>query len=325
MASRWTTCGSWPSTGGTGYDWRVHERRLNGFPQFTTEIDGQTVHFLHVRSARPGRAAADHDARLAGLGRGVHGGHRAADRSRARTAVTRADAFHMVIPSIPGFGFSGPTRERGWNVSRVARAWDELMRRLGYQRYGAQGGDWGSGISRELGVLVPEHVIGVHLNMLAPVGDEPPDLDAAGPGAGGAAAAVPGHRERVQRDPVDPAADGGLRPDRLAGRAAGLDRGEVRRVDRRRAGLGRPGSDAHQHHGVLADQDGRVVGAAVLRGSGGSGRFGRGAEHLDRAYRGGGVPRGDRGIGPAAGRTVQQHRALVGVRPGRPLRGDGGA
>ena len=84
----------------------------------------------------------------------------------------------MVIPSIPGFGFSGPTRERGWNVRRIARAWDELMRRLGYQRYGAQGGDWGSGISRELGVLVPEHVIGVHLNMLAPVGDEPPDLDA---------------------------------------------------------------------------------------------------------------------------------------------------
>ena len=88
------------------------------------------------------------------------------------------DAFHLVIPSIPGYGFSGPTRERGWNVTRVALAWDELMRRLGYPRYGAQGGDWGSAISRELGVAIPEHIIGVHLNMLAPVGHEPPDLDA---------------------------------------------------------------------------------------------------------------------------------------------------
>ena len=162
---------------GSGYDWRVHERRLNGFAQFTTEIDGQTVHFLHVRSAHqdalplimthgwPGSVVEFMEVIGPLTDPGAYGGD-------------PRDAFHMVIPSIPGFGFSGPTRERGWNVSRVARAWDELMRRLGYQRYGAQGGDWGSGISRELGVLVPEHVIGVHLNMLAPVGDEPPDLDA---------------------------------------------------------------------------------------------------------------------------------------------------
>ena len=79
-----------------------------------------------------------------------------------------ADAFHVVVPSIPGYGFSGPTRETGWNVVRVARAWAELMRRLGYERYGAQGGDWGSTISRELGLVAPQHLAGVHLNMLFP-------------------------------------------------------------------------------------------------------------------------------------------------------------
>jgi microsomal epoxide hydrolase len=161
----------------TGYDWRVHERRLNSFPQFTTEIDGQMVHFLHVRSASPGAmplimthgwpGSVVEFMEIIGplTDPGAHGGD-------------PGDAFHMVVPSIPGFGFSGPTRERGWNVTRVARAWDSLMGRLGYQRYGAQGGDWGSAISRELGVIVPEQMIGVHLNMLSPYvsGDLPADL-----------------------------------------------------------------------------------------------------------------------------------------------------
>ena len=161
----------------TTYDWRVFEDRLNGFGQFTTVIDGQTVHFLHVRSASPGAlplimthgwpgSVVEFTEVIGPLtDPGAHGGD-------------RGDAFHMVVPSIPGFGFSGPTRERGWNVNRVARAWDELMRRLGYPRYGAQGGDWGSSISRELGVLVPEHLVGVHLNMLTPVmpADPPSDL-----------------------------------------------------------------------------------------------------------------------------------------------------
>jgi epoxide hydrolase len=161
----------------TGYDWRVHERRLNSFPQFTTEIDGQVVHFLHVRSAAPGAmplvmthgwpGSVVEFMEIIGplTDPGAHGGD-------------PGDAFHMVVPSIPGFGFSGPTRERGWNVTRVARAWDSLMGRLGYQRYGAQGGDWGSAISRELGVIVPERMIGVHLNMLSPYvsGDLPADL-----------------------------------------------------------------------------------------------------------------------------------------------------
>jgi microsomal epoxide hydrolase len=160
----------------TGYDWRAAERRLNSFPQFTTQIDGQKVHFLHVRSASPGAlpvimthgwpgSVVEFTEVIGPLtDPGAHGGD-------------PGDAFDLVVPSIPGFGFSGPTRERGWNVTRVSRAWDELMRRLGYERYGAQGGDWGSSISRELGVLAPERVIGVHLNMLTPwVADEPAGL-----------------------------------------------------------------------------------------------------------------------------------------------------
>jgi epoxide hydrolase len=163
----------------TSYDWQVHERRLNSFPQFTTEIDGQTVHFLHVRSAEegalplimthgwPGSVVEFMEVIGPLTDPRAHGGD-------------PGDAFDMVVPSIPGFGFSGPTRDRGWNVARVARAWDSLMGRLGYQRYGAQGGDWGSAISRELGVLVPSRVMGVHLNTLSPYvasGSEPPDLD----------------------------------------------------------------------------------------------------------------------------------------------------
>jgi epoxide hydrolase len=149
------------------YDWRGHERRLNSFPQFTTEIDGQVVHFLHVRSASPGALPLIMTHGWPGsvvefmevigplTDPGAHGGD-------------RGDAFDMVVPSIPGFGFSGPTRERGWNVPRIARAWDSLMGRLGYSRYGAQGGDWGSAISRELGVIAPDRVAGVHLNTLSP-------------------------------------------------------------------------------------------------------------------------------------------------------------
>jgi microsomal epoxide hydrolase len=149
----------------TSYDWRAHEKRLNAFAQFTTTIDGQNIHFLHVRSPEP-------DALPLIITHGWPGS--IAEFMEVIGPLTDprahngdpADAFHLVVPSIPGFGFSGPTGDRGWNVRRVALAWDELMQRLGYQRYGAQGGDWGSSISRELGLIVPEHLVGVHLNML---------------------------------------------------------------------------------------------------------------------------------------------------------------
>jgi pimeloyl-ACP methyl ester carboxylesterase len=147
----------------TGFDWRAQEARLNGLPQFTTTIDDQTIHFLHVRSPEP-------DAMALVLTHGWPGS--VAEFLDVIDPLTNprahggdpADAFHLVIPSLPGFGFSGPTREKGWDVARTARAWAELMHRLGYERYGAQGGDLGSLVSPELGHVDPERVVGVHVN-----------------------------------------------------------------------------------------------------------------------------------------------------------------
>lgn len=148
-----------------GYDWRVWEAKLNAFPQFQTTIDSQAIHFLHVRSPEP-------DALPLILTHGWPGsivefldiiGPLTDPRAHGGDP---ADAFHVVTPSIPGFGFSGPTHERGWDVGRIARAWATLMARLGYERYGAQGGDWGSAISRDLGLVAPDRVVGVHLNYL---------------------------------------------------------------------------------------------------------------------------------------------------------------
>ncbi len=149
----------------TSYDWRAQEAKINAFPQYLTTIDGADVHFLHVRSPEPGATPLVVTHGWPGsivefldvigplTDPAAHGGD-------------PADAFHLVIPSIPGYGFSGPGQGLGWGPPRIARAWAELMSRLGYDRYGAQGGDWGSVISRELGLAAPEHVIGVHLNFL---------------------------------------------------------------------------------------------------------------------------------------------------------------
>lgn len=136
-----------------GYDWRKHEAALNEIPQFTTEIDGTRLHFLHVRSPRP-------DALPLIL---THGWPGSVVEFLGVLGPLSED-FHLVIPSLPGFGFSGPTRDRGWNVQRTARAWAELMRRLGYERYGAQGGDIGALVSPALGRVAPESVVGVHVN-----------------------------------------------------------------------------------------------------------------------------------------------------------------
>lgn len=155
-----------------GYDWRIWEAKLNAYPQFTTTIDGATIHFLHVRShvedALPlimthgwPTSVFDYLPLIDPLiDPGSHDGEAAL-------------AFHLIIPSLPGFGFSGPTTEPGWDRYRIARAWAELMRRLGYDRYGAQGMDWGSVISPEVGRCDPEHVLGVHVTEIfsAPSGD----------------------------------------------------------------------------------------------------------------------------------------------------------
>ncbi|MFH8565045.1 epoxide hydrolase family protein [Streptomyces sp. NPDC017988] len=136
-----------------GYDWRAWETRLNAHPQFTTVIDGQHIHFLHVRSADP-------DALPLLL---THGWPGSVVEFLELIGPLSRD-FHLVIPSLPGFGFSGSLTDSGWNTRRTATAWAELMRRLGYGRYGAQGGDLGAGITRELGVVDPEHVVALHVN-----------------------------------------------------------------------------------------------------------------------------------------------------------------
>jgi epoxide hydrolase len=146
-----------------GFDWRKQEARLNEFPQFTTTIDGQNIHFLHVRSPEP-------DALPLVLTHGWPGS--VVEFLNVISPLTDprahgsdpADAFHLVIPSIPGYGFSGPTHQTGWTTGRIARAWAQLMARLGYRRYGAQGGDWGAFVAPELGRIDPDHVVGVHLN-----------------------------------------------------------------------------------------------------------------------------------------------------------------
>jgi pimeloyl-ACP methyl ester carboxylesterase len=147
----------------TEYDWRAQEKLLNDLPQFTTEIDGQNVHFLHIRSPEPnalplvlthgwpGSIVEFLDIIGPLTDPRAHGGD-------------PADAFHLVIPSLPGFGLSGPTRETGWHTTRIATAWAELMRRLGYDRYAAQGGDFGALITPELGRVDAEHVVGLHVN-----------------------------------------------------------------------------------------------------------------------------------------------------------------
>lgn len=157
------------------FDWRAAERRLNAMEQFTTTIDGLTVHFVHRRSkhadALPLLVTHGWPGSIAEFTKIIgpltdptaHGG-------------TAADAFHVVMPSIPGFGYSGKPREAGWDPARIAALEAKLMARLGYTRYGAQGGDWGSIISTQVALADPSRVTGLHLNMClagAPPGPDP--------------------------------------------------------------------------------------------------------------------------------------------------------
>ncbi len=150
----------------TTYDWREAEAEINAYPQFTTHIDGQEIHFIHVRSPEP-------DALPLVLIHGWAGSIMEFLRLIGPLTNPRAyggdpeDAFHVVIPSPPGFGLSGPTRDVGWSVRRVAKAMAELMHRLGYERYVAHGGDFGAMVTRELAMVDPEHVQSVHVTLLA--------------------------------------------------------------------------------------------------------------------------------------------------------------
>jgi pimeloyl-ACP methyl ester carboxylesterase len=152
----------------TDYDWRKAEAKLNALPQFTTEIDGVEIHFIHVRSPHenalplimthgwPGSVIELLETIGPLTDPTAHGGQ-------------AEDAFHLVLPSLPGYGFSGEPAELGWNVGRVAQAWAELMRRLGYDRYVAQGGDVGAAVTDAMGRQAPEGLLGIHTNLLVTV------------------------------------------------------------------------------------------------------------------------------------------------------------
>ncbi len=160
---------------GTEYDWRECEASLNALPQFITEIDGLDIHFIHVRSRHE-------DALPLIVNHGWPGSIieqlKIVDRLTDPTShgASAADAFHLVIPSMPGYGFSGKPTSTGWGPERMGQAWAELMRRLGYERYVAQGGDWGAFVVDQMGLQAPEGLLAIHTNMPATV---PADVDQA--------------------------------------------------------------------------------------------------------------------------------------------------
>src|SRR5690348_14232687 len=156
----------------TNYDWRKVEARLHALPQFITEIDGLDIHFIHVRSK--------HEKALPmivthGWPGSVIEQMKIIDPLTNPTAhgSSADDAFHLVIPSMPGYGFSGKPTSTGWDPQRIARGWIVLMKRLGYTRFVAQGGDWGSPVSNEMGKLGAPELLGIHVNLPAVV---PPEI-----------------------------------------------------------------------------------------------------------------------------------------------------
>jgi pimeloyl-ACP methyl ester carboxylesterase len=183
---------------GTDYDWRKAEAKLNALPQFMTEIDGLDIHFIHVRSKHPNAlpviithgwpGSVIEQLKVIGplTDPTAHGGK-------------AEDAFDVVIPSMPGYGFSGKPTGTGWDPDHIARAWAELMKRLGYTRYVAQGGDWGSPVSNAMARQAPAGLLGIHVNLPATV---PPEV-AAVLAAGGPAPAGLSEKERAAFDSLD--------------------------------------------------------------------------------------------------------------------------
>jgi microsomal epoxide hydrolase len=137
------------------FDWRAQEERFNRWPHFLTDIDGQQIHFIHARSDDPNALPLI-----------ITHGWPGSVAEFLDVIEPLRETFHVVAPSLPGYGWSGPTTEPGWDVQRVAEAWKALMARLGYERYGAQGGDWGAMVSARLAAIDADHMVGLHSNML---------------------------------------------------------------------------------------------------------------------------------------------------------------
>jgi hypothetical protein len=318
------------------YDFSRVEARLNAVPQFTTEIDGVEIHFIHVRSQHedalplvmthgwPGSVIELLETIGPLTDPTAHGG--SAD-----------EAFHLVLPSLPGYGFSGEPREIGWYTGRVAQAWAELMHRLGYTRYVAQGGDQGAAVTDDMGRQGPEGLVGIHMNLLRT--------------ALGSVAGLPAESEQeraaldadVQKDGLwllpraeHATADDRLRtagfPSRPGGLGARPRHGQLLQDlegVRRRAALRQPQPRQHprQHHAVLADGYRGLRGAVVL-----GGRTGRSARrrasaacsrHTGRVHH---LPRRDLPGTAQLGRACLLHADLLPRgRQGRPLRCLGGA
>ena len=324
----------------TEYDWRKCEARLNALPQFTTEIDGVEIHFIHVRSRHedalplimthgwPGSVIELLETVGPLTDPTAHGG-------------TPEDAFHLVLPSLPGYGFSGEPTELGWESGRIARAWAELMDRLGYTRYVAQGGDVGASVTDAMGRQAPEGLLGIHVNVLAAaVASQGPTAGGVRAGTRGARRAQHVHDGRLRHLPgaVHPAADDRLLPAGFTRRAGGLDARprhgqllqDLPRVRRRRArGQSHPGQHRRQHHAVLADGHRRLGRPVVLGVRTGPGRS-RCGRPGSAAGRGSGrlhdVPRRGLRCPAQLGRDgLPRPRLLQRGRQGRPLRRLGGA
>ena len=264
------------------YDWRGREALLNRFPQFTTEIDGLDIHFIHARSPHP---QATPLVITHGWPGSVVEFHKAIEPLTDPTAHGGAaeDAFHVVCPSLPGFGFSAKPAGAGWGVDRIASAWTALMGRLGYARYGAQGGDWGSAVTTSIGAQDPDHCLGIHITL-------------------------------AMGDPR-------VRTDRLAFGSGRLDPREILGVDGLRRAPGKhPQSrrTARQRHAVLGDCDRSVVRPALL---GKLRTRTAGSPPGSRSDRGRGVSRGDRSAGAALdGGHLHQYPPLERNAERRPLR-----
>jgi pimeloyl-ACP methyl ester carboxylesterase len=204
----------------TDYDWRKIEAKLNALPQFITEIDGLDIHFIHVRSKHenalplivthgwPGSVIEQMKIIDPLTNPTAHGGN-------------ASDAFHLVIPSMPGYGFSGKPTTTGWGPVRIARAWVELMKRLGYTKFVAQGGDWGAIVVDMMGVQAPPELIGIHTNMPGAV---PPDVSKAIQSGGPAPSGLSDEERSAYETLKDFSAKGvayalemGLRPQTLCG------------------------------------------------------------------------------------------------------------